>query len=207
MAVPLLNDIIHIFIIFSLFRHIENVNIFRKKETQQICHKVYINWKAISLLVMEEVGREDMLKELPVKCVYERHHAATHTVFYMGWEVIIIYEKVLLHNCHSHSPLFNTVKSRLLGDKVSKYIPVPWSLKSLKCTVFCFVLRIQARITLVAFMEQVIYLIGNILHNHLMARINLIIMSCGPIQCDHCLIPQASFLFALHQKWPDNQTI
>lgn len=127
------------------------------QNTQQICHKVYINWKAISLLVMGEVVREDMLKELRVKCVYERHLAATHTGFYMGWEeVIIIYEKVLLHNCHSHSPLFNTVKSRLLGDKVSKYIPVPWSLKSLKGTVFCFVLRIQARITLVVFMEQVI---------------------------------------------------
>lgn len=44
------------------------------------------------------------------------------------------------------------------------------------------------------------HLIGNILHNHLMARINPIIVSRGPIQGDHCLIPRESFLFALHQK-------
>lgn len=99
------------------------------QNTQQICHKVYINWKVISLLVMEEVVREGMLKELTVKCVYERHLTATYSVFYMDWEeVIIIYEKVLLYNCHSHSPLFNAVKSRLLGDKsVSTY---PGTLKS-----------------------------------------------------------------------------
>lgn len=106
---------------------------------QQICHKVYLNWKAISLLVMEEVVREDMLKELTVKCVYERYLAAHW--FYMGWEeVIIIYEKCYYTIATVILPLFNTVKSRLLGDKVSKYIPVPWSLKSLKCTVFCLVL-------------------------------------------------------------------
>lgn len=93
------------------------------QNTQQICHKVYINWKVISLLMMEEVVREGMLKKVTVKCVSERHLTATYTVFYMDWEVIIIYEKVLLYNCHSHSPRFNTVKSRLLGDKVSKYIP------------------------------------------------------------------------------------